>query len=81
MPLVTVIAGKTRDRAIELTREAEAEDAIDYVQGVRDGYFEALRTFYKSETIGMLIMDCDAALEGDELFTNCLPRLVLKESS
>lgn len=79
MPFVQVVGGELRERAIEIHKKAESDEPYDVAY--RHGFFEALRALLPSETVGMLIMDCDMALEGDELFTDSLPRLVVSDDA
>lgn len=79
MPFVAIICGATRDKAIELARKARAENAHPIDVGTYHGFMEALRMVYDSETTGMLVMDIDCALDGDEMYTETLPHLVVND--
>jgi hypothetical protein len=79
MPCVQTVRGELRDLAIELTRKAEAEGAGTWDIAYRHGFFKALGHLLPSETVGMLVMDCDCALAGDDLYTDTLPRLALRQ--
>jgi hypothetical protein len=74
MPIVTIPRG-ARDKAIELSRKAQSGDAWDVAY--RHGFFAALHELLPAETVGLIIMDCDCALEGEPLATEMLPRLVI----
>jgi len=77
MPFVQVIGGELRDRAIELERKARAENAPEWDVAFNHGFREALRAVFPSETCGILVMDIDCALDGDEAYSDTLPRLVV----
>jgi hypothetical protein len=78
MPFVKVIAGELREEAIKLHRAANKEGASTWDIAYRHGFFHALGKVFPSETVGMLIADCDLALEGEPLLTDQIPRLVVR---
>lgn len=78
MPIVQVISGELRDKAIELERKARADGASTWDIAFNHGFREGLRAAFPQETMGMLVMDVDCALDGVELYTDCLPRLALR---
>jgi hypothetical protein len=63
MALVTVIAGEIRKRAIELTRAASGSELNTWAIAYRQGFFEAIRLMFPSETVRILIAECDSAIE------------------
>lgn len=76
MPFVQVPIA-ARDKAIELRMKAEAPDHSTWDTAFYYGYLDGLRALLPSESMGLIIMDCDCAAAGEELATDQMPKLVV----
>ena len=77
MPFVA-IRTDVRDMMIAIARKRAEDQDNHFEMGFEHGFMKCLAMFMPSEAIGLMLCDRDCAMEGDELLTETMPRLVHK---
>lgn len=72
------------EKMIELRREKLAKESAGgyeqgYATGMEQGFMAALDMFMNSESVGLMVMERECAINGDGSYIDRLPHLVVED--